>query len=76
MGEVKVRTTVVGTPKPAPQVRWPDGWPIPREGDPVEVAQPGDDPLTLYVRRVVWYPHGDALPDPFVYLVLGVNPRG
>lgn len=51
---------------------WPEGWPVPREGEPIHI---GED--TLYVRTVAWYPAGDIHGDhePFVYVVLGPQRR-
>jgi hypothetical protein len=60
---VKIR--IVGFTDWTP-ITWPDGWPPPREGEPVHV---GDN--VLYVRTVAWYPQGDKTPEPFVYVVLG-----
>lgn len=57
---------------------WPEGWPIPREGESVSVDLNSIDGPTdgLRVRTVVWYPEGSssADPEPFVYLVVG-KPR-
>lgn len=51
------------------KVVWPDGWPIPREGDSITI--PALDEVTS-VRTVVWYPEGDGWKqDPFVYIVVG-----
>lgn len=60
------------------KVEWPEGWPIPREHE--EVNLPGlPESLTggintWHVRHVIWYPQGDPNsddPEPFIYLVLG-----
>lgn len=51
------------------RIAWPEGWPPPRVGDEVNVADG-----TVYVRHVVWDPQGDPeddQPEPFVYIVLG-----
>ena len=50
------------------EVVWPEGWPIPREGEIVEAK----GPTLLVVRSVTWYPHRDEEGgEPFVYIVLG-----
>lgn len=50
------------------EVVWPDSFPTPVEGQPVELR----DGTTVYVRTVVYYPQGDEdRPEPFVYVVLG-----
>lgn len=47
---------------------WPQGWPVPREGESVDMGVAG----LLSVRSVVWYPEGNRdSPEPFVYLVIG-----
>lgn len=70
---MKIVTTLVGVTDYHRTLTWPDGWPIPREGDSVDL--PGLP--SLAVRTVVWYPEGGDDGDerePFVYLVIG-NPR-
>lgn len=68
--EPKIRCTLVGLTEHARELKWPEGWPVPTEGDTVEL--PGLV-AGLVVRRVVWYPEGDGEdePSPFVYLVIG-----
>lgn len=54
----------------APDLEWPEGWPVPREGE--SVSLPGVGPLQ--VRTVVWYPAGNSDegdPEPFAYVVVG-----
>ena len=48
------------------EVKWIDGWPIPREGETV-MTKNGD---SLVVKHVIWYPNGEDDSEPFVYLVL------
>lgn len=46
---------------------WPEGWPVPRVGDGVVLA----DGRSLNVTAVDWMPHGeDPGDEPFVYVVL------
>jgi hypothetical protein len=53
---------------PSPQ--WPDGWPVPRIGDDVDLG-PLFDGLSLKVTVVDWFPAGeDDGDEPFVYVVL------
>jgi len=67
---VRVQCTVVPqysahrTEYPLPT--WPEGWPPPRKGDEVCLA---DGTITL-VHVVEWLPHGEDGGDPFVYVVL------
>jgi len=71
---VKVIATIVGSTDPRRIVTWPEGWPVPREGDSVTLHP--DDPAVNTVRTVVWYPESDGdIPEPFVYLVLGSDRR-
>lgn len=70
---MKILVTMVGTQRREP-VLWPDGWPVPREGDRFEV--PGAPEVTT-VRNVTWYPEGNNEEDdsePFVYVVVGPRP--
>jgi hypothetical protein len=61
---------VDGANKRVPDPVWPDGWPLPRKGDCIEL--PEQPPL--WVRGVDWYPHGsEEGSDPFVYIVLGTK---
>lgn len=50
------------------EVEWPEGWPIPRENEEVQ----SKDGTPLFVRHVIWYPHGEFGEDsePFVHIVL------
>jgi hypothetical protein len=68
---MKVTTTLVGIMDHHRELEWPEGWPIPREGE--SVTLPGEDNLS--VRTVVWYPEGsdedEEDREPFVYLVIG-----
>lgn len=69
---MKVYLRVVGMAqaRDAVETEWPDGWPIPREGETVYTAARD----ALYVRDVSWWPIGDPLnddPEPFVYVVIG-----
>lgn len=67
---IEVQVSVVGVIDP-PEVKWPQGWPIPRIGE--EVFLPNQP--SLFVRVVEWYPMGDPENDemkiPFVYVVIG-----
>jgi hypothetical protein len=68
---MKITARLTGVIDP-PGLDWPEGWPVPREGDIVSL--PGVGPLQ--VRTVVWYPAGDGDDDegeldPFVYVVIG-----
>jgi hypothetical protein len=68
---MKIKTTLVGIVDHTRTLDWPDGWPMPREGESVDVNGLGG----LSVRTVVWFPEGDDDdPEPFVYLVIG-QPR-
>lgn len=63
---MKVLINVVGW-HPRPEVTWPEGWPVPRIGDQVQVKD-----KILFVRDVCWYPLGDREDIyPFVYVVVG-----
>ena len=69
MPPLKIKCSVSGVPN-LYAIEWPDGWPVPRRGEIVDVAS---SPNTLYVKTVVWYPEGDDSDDkePFAYIVLG-----
>jgi hypothetical protein len=55
------------------RLSWPEGWPLPLEGQTVEL--PNERIANLYVRHVAWYPMGDEDDtEPYVYLVLGGRP--
>lgn len=52
-------------------VLWPAGWPLPREGEAVQL--PSDRGGVFYVRHVVWHPEGGTGTDntePYILLVL------
>ena len=67
---MNIRISYVGTMNRA-QIVWPEGWPVPRQGDSFNVEALGLDEVTT-VRHVVWYPHGDEEgPEPYVYVVVG-----
>ncbi len=72
----KVLVGVVGQ-YPVPQVDWPAGWPVPREGDSVSLIE--GDLTAECVRTVVWYPQGEdddgEATEPFVYVVIGPKRR-
>lgn len=67
---MKVQLTVVPPNDPRgrehPLPLWPDGWPVPRLGDEVRLA----DGAITRVHVVEWLPHGEHGSDPFVYVVL------
>lgn len=68
---MRVRAVVSGEPRGAANdVRWPEGWPAPAQGDLVDLG--GQTSANTYlVNRVIWHPHGDSEdPVPFVYVVL------
>lgn len=68
---MKIEINVVGV-HPRPSVVWPEGWPVPREGEEVHV--PGLSAFTPVVRHVLWFPMGDpedGESDPYVYVVVG-----
>ena len=65
-----VRVRVVGRREP-PKPTWPDGWPVPRQGEQVELKELG----VLWVGSVIWYPDGEfGEGDPFVYVILRDTP--
>lgn len=67
---MKIKVTLVGIVDRRRRLDWPEGWPVPREGDTVEIPDLDESPLS--VRTVVWYPEGgDDDSEPFVYLVIG-----
>lgn len=77
--QLQVEVTIVGRQlfrdPPIPEVRWPEGWPLPRTGDLVTIpdAAPGAQ-LIMYCRSVDWYPGGkpdEDITEPFVTIVLG-----
>lgn len=66
---MKIVVSLVGSSE-QPELVWPQGWPVPREGE--SVALPGGD--LLVVRTVAWCPRGGDPADPaepYVYLVVG-----
>lgn len=64
--EIKVQITSVASS--GAEIKWPAGWPIPPEDSQIDHPTAG----TLWVRTVIWYPHGDVEdPEPFVYIVVG-----
>ena len=74
---MKIVATLVGIMDHHRHLTWPEGWPVPREGDTVHLPHLDErDPAELSVRTVVWYPEGDDESEgldrePFVYLVVG-----
>lgn len=72
---MRVQFSIVGQVDPYDDVRV-DLPVVPREGDVVNL--PGLPQYESVVRTVVWYPthddEGEALDEPFVYVVLG-SPR-
>ena len=69
---MRVIINVVGSTNYHAEVTWPKDWPVPREGESVEI--PGVRDITTVVRNVTWYPAGDEdgeISDPFVYVVVG-----
>ena len=70
---MKIVTNLVGLMDHHRELKWPEGWPVPREGDTVHLDGLDDqDPAELSVRTVVWYPEGeDDDAEPFVYVVIG-----
>jgi hypothetical protein len=73
---MKVVVTAVGVANHvnAGPLTWPDGWPIPRVDDEVEIP---NLPEVAAVRTVVWNPMGslDEGDEPFVYIVVGPRRR-
>lgn len=69
---MKIVTTLVGIADHRRELKWPEGWPVPRVGDSVDLPGLGG----LAVRTVVWCPEGEGEDDfePFVYVVIG-QPR-
>lgn len=66
---MNIMLTVTGTTNRDRFVVWPEGWPIPKVGDDVDIP---DLPEVNSVRSVVWYPTGsEEQSEPFVYIVLG-----
>lgn len=64
-----VHVHAVGVMNREVEVEWPEGWPIPREGDSIAVPEM---PEVSKVRNVTWYPRGEEPGDPaFVYIVIG-----
>lgn len=60
-----------GGGKRYPTPEWPEGWPLPREGEAVETGS-----QTLYVKHVIYYPWGnrdEGDSEPFIYIVLSVS---
>lgn len=46
-------------------VSWPEGWPVPRVGEAIELA----DGTRLRIQAVDWFPQGgDDVPEPAVYV--------
>lgn len=66
---MKVQITITGEHR-GERVDWPEGWPVPREGE--QVCLPFG---YVCVRTVVWYPQGNSegggSAEPLVYVVLG-----
>lgn len=65
---MKIVTTLVGITDHRRTLKWPDGWPVPREGDSVDLP----DAPGLAVRTVAWNPEGEGDDsEPFVYVAIG-----
>jgi hypothetical protein len=65
---MRVIVRVVPEPGATEWKEWPDGWPIPRLGEYIELPS-GD---TYSVSTVAYYPQGDdedESPEPFIYVV-------
>lgn len=68
---MNVKVSYVGTIDKSARIIWPDGWPVPREGDSFDVDVLGLSEVST-VRTVVWYPHGnEEVSEPFAYVVVG-----
>lgn len=66
---MKVMVSAVGVTNREHPITWPEGWPIPRVGDDVDIPAL---PEVAQVRTLVWNPEGDHDdPEPFVYIVVG-----
>ena len=67
---MKIQITITGEHRDQPD-EWPQGWPVPREGEEVTLGNGAN----VYVRHVVWHPSGSTFnggdSEPFVYVVLG-----
>lgn len=69
---IKFHTPVDPATGKRPEVFWPNGWPVPRVGDQIDLeGQSG--PHSFWVRRVIWCV--DARPRPYVYVVLTTTPQ-
>lgn len=66
---MKVVVSAVGVIDHTHKIVWPKDWPVPREGDTVDIPAL---PEVAQVRTVVWCPEGqEDSPKPYVYIVVG-----